>query len=196
MNENSQDEAVTEDVSRRNFMTKFWSVVIGGFVSLTPIVVGVSFFLDPVLRRKKAAGSTGEAAGSPGEGFLKVSSQSALPDDGTPVFQQIRKNVVDAWNTYIDQPVGSVYLRKTEDGTVTAFNSECPHLGCTVSYVDSSQQYKCPCHDSKFELDGERTNEIPPRPMDELDVEVDEGGNIWVKFQSYKIGVSQQIPKS
>jgi Rieske Fe-S protein len=194
MNEQPQNKPAEEGVSRRNFMTKFWSVVIGGIVSLTPVVVGLTFFLDPILRKRKVAG--GESAGSPGEGFLKVSSEAALPADGTPVFQQIRKNVIDAWNTYIDQPVGSVYLRKTEEGGVSAFNSECPHLGCTVSYVDSSKQYKCPCHDSKFELDGERTNEIPPRPMDELDVKVDESGDIWVKFQSYKIGVSEQIPKN
>ncbi|MBD3672309.1 MAG: Rieske (2Fe-2S) protein [Planctomycetaceae bacterium] len=176
-------------------MTKFWSVIIGGFVTLTPLVVGLTFFLDPILRKKKAAEASG-GEGSPGEGFLNVISESALPDDGRPVFQQIRKNVVDAWNTYIDQPVGAVYLRKTESGAITAFNSECPHLGCTVSYLESANQYKCPCHDSKFQLDGERTNQIPPRPMDELDVKVDDEGNVWVKFQSYKIGVAEQIPKN
>ena len=196
MNDSTANDPNSGDVSRRGFMTKVWSVIIGGVVTLTPLVAGVAFFLDPILRKRKAAGAGTESEGSPGEGFLKVTSKSAIPEDGTPVFQQIRKNVVDAWNTYIDQPVGSVYLRKTEDGKITAFNSECPHLGCTVSYLEATKQYKCPCHDSSFQLDGERTNDIPPRPMDELDVEVDENDNVWIKFQSYKIGVSEQIPKS
>lgn len=195
MNDSTPVDPASNDVSRRNFMTKVWSVIIGGIVTLTPLVAGLAFFLDPILRKKKAAGESG-AAGSPGEGFLNVISESAIPDDGTPVFQQIRKNVVDAWNTYIDQPVGSIYVRKTEDGSIIAFNSECPHLGCTVSYLDGARMFKCPCHDSKFELNGNETNKIPPRPMDELDVEVDESGNVWVKFQSYKIGVAEQIPKS
>jgi len=195
MNETTPHGPVDDDVSRRNFMTKLWSVVIGGVVTLTPLVAGLGFFLDPILRKRKVAGAD-TIEGSPGEGFLKVSSEAAIPADGTPVFQQIRKNVVDAWNTYIDQPVGSVYLRKTEDGTITAFNSECPHLGCTVGYKESDRSYKCPCHDSSFKLDGERTNDIPPRPLDQLEVSVDESGEVWVKFQNYKIGVKEQIPKN
>lgn len=183
--------------TRRGFFARFLSVIVGGAITLVPVVTGVVFFLDPILRKKKTAG--GEAAeGSPGAGYLKVTSESAIPDDGTPVFQEIRKDVVDAWNTYLNQPVGSVYLRKTEDGTINCFSSECPHLGCTVGTEETEQglKYKCPCHDSRFSLDGKPNNEIPPRPMDELDVKVSNNGDVWVKFQSFRIGVKEQIPES
>lgn len=183
---------------RRSFLSEILSVVIGGAITIVPLVSGVIFFLDPILRKKKAAASGGAAEGSPGEGYLKVTSESAIPADGTPVFQKIRKDVVDAWTTYKDQPVGSVYLRKAEDGSLSCFNTECPHLGCTVGIEETEDgpQYKCPCHDSRFFLDGTPNNKIPPRPMDALDVQVSENGDVWVKFQSYKIGVKEQIPKS
>lgn len=200
MNEpNSAPESAPsgEAETRRSFFAEFLSIVIGGAITLTPVVTGFIFFFDPILRKKKTAGGNA-VEGSPGEGYLKVTSESAIPDDGTPVFQQIRKDVVDAWNTYKDQPVGSVYLRKTDDGSISCFSTECPHLGCTVSYVETNDgpKYKCPCHNSTFTMTGEKENEIPPRPMDRLDVQVAENGDVWVKFQSFKIGVKEQIPES
>lgn len=183
---------------RRSFFAEFLAVIIGGVITLTPIAAGVIFFLDPILRKKKAmAGGEGEE-GTPGEGYVKVTSESAIPSDGTPLFQEIRKDVVDAWTTYKDQPVGSVYLRKTDDGSITCFNSECPHLGCTVGTEDTEEgrKYKCPCHDSRFSLDGKPNNPIPPRPMDQLDVQVTDNGEVWVKFESFKIGVEEKIPEA
>jgi len=193
---NEQNPAHGDVETRRGFFASFLSVIIGGAISVVPVATGIIFFFDPILRKKKAAGGE-TAAGSPGEGYLKVTSESAIPADGTPLFQEIRKDVVDAWTTYKDQPVGSVYLEKTEDGSIRCFNTECPHLGCTVSYVEleDGPRYKCPCHDSTFDIDGTPRNRIPPRPMDKLDVQVDEHGEVWVKFQSYKIGVEEQIPQ-
>ena len=40
-------------------------------------------------------------------------------------------------------------------------------------------------------LDGERTNDIPPRPMDSLDAEVRDG-EIWVKFQKFRAGIHER----
>lgn len=201
MNEqnSTHESASARDIEpRRGFFASFLSVVIGGAITLVPIVTGVIFFFDPVVRKKKSAAGGETGTGSPGEGYLRVTSESAIPDDGTPVFQEIRRDVVDAWNTYLDQPVGSVYLRKTEDGTISCFSTECPHLGCAVSYVESGDDpgYYCPCHASSFKLNGKRKNETPPRPLDSLDVQVSDDGDVWVKFQSFKIGVAEKIPKA
>ncbi|HUG18648.1 MAG TPA: Rieske 2Fe-2S domain-containing protein [Planctomycetaceae bacterium] len=175
--------------NRRGFI-KFLSVVIGGAITAVPAVLGTIFFLDPILRKRNVAAGEG-SEGSPGEGFTRVGTLESLPDNGHPVFQQIKMDVVDAWNIYKDQPVGSVYVRRDEAGNVTCFNTECPHLGCTVDYNESKNAYICPCHDSSFKITGEKTNDIPPRPMDALEVKVTEEGDVWVKFESFKVGVPE-----
>ena len=30
----------------------------------------------------------------------------------------------------------------------------CPHNGCTLNYNNNSNMFVCPCHNSKFNLDG------------------------------------------
>ena len=190
-NNSPTDQSASESSDDRRGFIKFLSVLIGGAITVVPAVLGTIFFLDPILRKRKAA--AGEAVeGSPGEGYSKVATLESLPDNGQPVFEQITKDVVDAWNVYKDQPVGSVFVRKDEEGNVTCFNSECPHLGCTVDYNGSAKSFQCPCHDSSFQETGEKTNDIPPRDLDKLDVKVAENGDVWVKFESFKVGVPEE----
>jgi menaquinol-cytochrome c reductase iron-sulfur subunit len=184
----SHSEGGSDD--RRGFL-KFLSVVIGGAITAVPAVLGAIFFFDPLLRKKTAAAGA-SAEGSPGEGFTRVTTLDGLPEGGAPVFQPVKLDVVDAWNIYKDQPVGSVYLRQDEEGNVSCFNTECPHLGCTVDYNESANSFRCPCHDSSFSLDGARTNEIPPRNLDSLEVRVTDDGGVWVKFETFKVGVPEE----
>jgi glycine/D-amino acid oxidase-like deaminating enzyme/nitrite reductase/ring-hydroxylating ferredoxin subunit len=45
-------------------------------------------------------------------------------------------------------------LRRDRDGRVTALSARCTHLGCTVAFNDDEQSWDCPCHGSRFGLDG------------------------------------------
>ena len=36
----------------------------------------------------------------------------------------------------------------------TLLTSICPHNGCRLNYNSNSQQFICPCHNSKFNLEG------------------------------------------
>jgi Rieske Fe-S protein len=42
-----------------------------------------------------------------------------------------------------------------DDGTVTAVNARCTHLGCIVHLNDAERTWDCPCHGSRFALDGQ-----------------------------------------
>ena len=103
----------------------------------------------------------------------------------------------DAWNLFPKEPIGAVYLRKTDKGEVIAFNVICPHLGCAVDYSNSSKSFKCPCHDSSFTLDGAPSNSIPPRGMDTLEVDPArlKQGEVWVKFENFRTGEAHKVPK-
>jgi Rieske Fe-S protein len=118
----------------------------------------------------------------------------AIPADGSPVKVAYIADRVDAWTVDPSQPLGAVYLRRTgKSNEVQAFNATCPHAGCFVAWLPQDKIYLCPCHNSAFLLDGEKTNHKgktnpSPRAMDSLEVEVREGGEVWVDFHNYVVG--------
>jgi Rieske Fe-S protein len=141
--------------------------------------------LDP-LRHKSAAGE-----------FVLVTTLGALPEDGTPRRFEIVADRVDAWNKFPRVPVGAVYLRRVAGDGVQAFNVTCPHAGCPVEFKTGTGSFLCPCHDSKFNLDGTLVagaRSPSPRALDSLKAEVRNGAEIWVKFQNFEAGKSKMIP--
>lgn len=73
-----------------------------------------------------------------------------------------------------DFPLGSVthiangrfYLARLADGGFLALYQRCTHLGCSVPWDQQAQQFICPCHSSKFSMQGEVLNPPAPRPLD------------------------------
>lgn len=43
---------------------------------------------------------------------------------------------------------------KGMDGNVVACSAVCPHMGCIVHFNKAEKSWDCPCHGSRFELDG------------------------------------------
>ena len=61
----------------------------------------------------------------------------------------------------------------------------CPHLGCSVRWVDAEDKFVCPCHSGSFTATGERIAGPPPRSMDSLESKV-EGGVLKVRYQYFR----------
>ena len=157
---------------------------IGALAGLVPIVTGWLVFLDP-LRRKS---ETGDA--------VRVTSLNALPEDGLPRRFAVVASHRDAWNRMPHVPVGAVYLRRTGEGRVQAFNVICPHAGCFVDFNPSAKAYHCPCHNSSFALDGRIADPKSPSPrgLDELEVEIRNQNEVWVKFRNFRAGEKEKVP--
>lgn len=195
----SVPEELLSDQPRRGFFASALAIVIGGVVSLAPLVAGVLFFLDPLIRRKAKGGDSSED-----DGFIKVNvTLDQLKESNVPILVPIISSRVDKWNRYPLQAIGSAYMQLAEDGeTIMAFNVTCPHLGCAVFYretpTDKSPEFYCPCHTSAFALDGTKKNVIPPRDLDSLEVKVvkkDEGADeIWVKYQDFRATLAEKVP--
>lgn len=47
-----------------------------------------------------------------------------------------------------------IIVFRTGQTTFTALSMICTHQGCTVNWVNSSQQFQCPCHGSKYDKNG------------------------------------------
>jgi menaquinol-cytochrome c reductase iron-sulfur subunit len=177
---------------RRNVLAAVAAVLIGGFVSLVPIAAGLGTFLDPILRRRRAA-----KGDEPARPPIRVASLAALPADGTPVQVPVIADLTNAWNREPNQPIGAVYLRRQGE-EVTCFNAICPHAGCFVGYSADRKVFQCPCHTSSFELDGQRIMPSPsPRNMDDLAVDQDKlkEGEVWINFVNYYPGHEQREEK-
>lgn len=56
---------------------------------------------------------------------------------------------------------------KDSDGTYwIALYQRCVHLGCTVPFRDDCDSFKCPCHGSHYNVDGEFIDGPAPRSLD------------------------------
>ena len=168
---------------RRNFVSKAASIVLGGLAVIVAPVAGLLTVFDP-LRRK-----------SDTRGLVRVASLTSLPEGGEPRKFPVLDTLVDAWNTTENVPVGSVYVQRTGQNTVRVLNSVCPHLGCSVGFNAATSGYFCPCHKSRFAIDGAIAdpNSPSPRAMDELEAVVKDG-EVWVRFQNFRKGSPDKIP--
>ena len=167
---------------RRDFVKKFLAGLISTVIGFVPLGAGLAVFLDP-LRRKIST-----------NGPIRVASLESLPADGIPRKFPVLATRVDAWNKSKQAAIGSVYLRRTSDGQVQAFNVVCPHAGCFVDF--DRDHYHCPCHNSTFTITGKIDNPSSPaaRGLDSLEVQVRDGKEIWVTFQQFQAGRAEKIP--
>jgi Rieske Fe-S protein len=63
-------------------------------------------------------------------------------------------------------------VHRGQDGSLEAVSAVCTHLGCLVAFNDAEQTWDCPCHGSRFALDGTvvngpATKALEPRDLDD-----------------------------
>ena len=190
----SPSEAAERD-DRRGFLTKLLAAVFGAVLITVPLVTGLMTFFSP-LRRRGSGGS---------KDFIRVAFLDEIPLDGTPRRFQVIADMWDKWTFSPQQPIGSVFLARAEPSTdnLRCFNTICPHAGCSVRLADNGDQkeFKCPCHNSAFHLDGSVIQPTPsPRCLDTLEVELRPGANgrqeVWVRYENFYTGKAEKVAKA
>jgi cytochrome b6-f complex iron-sulfur subunit len=89
---------------------------------------------------------------------LAFNSCEKNTDDTTPeVPFEIDLN--DAANSNLNNTDGyiitnDIIVVNAGNGNFIALSAICTHMGCTVSYNSSAQNFPCPCHGSVFDLNG------------------------------------------
>ncbi len=86
-----------------------------------------------------------------------------------------------------DYPEGTVrfnreqrtYVIGATDG-VYALSAVCTHLGCITRYLSDENVIACPCHGSRFDLEGNVVHGPAPRPLQWLEVKTDNSGQLVV----------------
>ncbi len=125
---------------------------------------------------------------------MRLASLATIPQDGTPLKVPVIADRSDAWSRFTAEAIGAVFLRRS-GGDVTALQVICPHAGCSINYDATGRRYFCPCHAASFDLSGKRTDETSPSPrdMDSLEVEIRNKNEVWVKFQTFGVGMAKKV---
>ena len=171
---------------RRSFIGGVWAILLFIGALLTPAITALIAYINPV--RQRSAGGR----------FYRLTNLAVLPEDGTPRKFPVITDRIDAWNRYPNEAIGAVFLRRTGDEKqpVEAYQVVCPHAGCSIQFEDAPDggQFVCPCHEAFFDLAGHRTQTTSPSPrdMDTLEVEVRDGGHVWVKYQNFVTGTTSK----
>ena len=75
-----------------------------------------------------------------------------------------------------------ILLRRSQEH-FTAFNATCTHLDCTITYQPGKKHFLCNCHLGIFNLEGVNIEGPPPRPLEQLNVEI-EGDRLIISRQT------------
>ena len=151
-----------ESVTRRNaFIVS--SQVLTGVAGAAVVLPTIAFALAPVFTpfevRWEAVGTTDEFTN---ETYRAVVFTETL-------------GIGEAGKTTAYVRQGSSDIEgETDDGYV-AISTRCAHLGCPVRYVQSAENFICPCHGGVYDFQGKRIGGPPPRPLDRFQTRVRDG---------------------
>lgn len=78
-------------------------------------------------------------------------------------------------NSVTEYADGNFFLIRTQEGGFLSVYRRCPHLGCTVEWVEAKQRFYCPCHASSFDMHGDFISQPVPRALDTFEVKIEDG---------------------
>ena len=158
--------AQTGEITRREFLYYIWGASIA---LLTAQGAGLLvWFLIPRFRE-------GEFGG-----LFPITFDQMPEVNGPPT------NVADGrfWLVNLDtnSPNARMALAPDENTPiqgVAAIYKVCTHLGCIYDWTPANERFECPCHGSKYRLDGRRIEAPAPRTLDRFKmVAYDENRNV------------------
>lgn len=151
-------------VSRRQFLNRASTAAFSAFLGF--FGMGSLSFLWPTLT---GGFGTKITAGN----YDELLEQIGPKNNFKPVFFPEGR----FWLTYYDGTAESpVYLAiNARELKMQALYRKCVHLGCSVPHCDTSMLFECPCHGSKYRLNGEYYGGPAPRGLDRFPIAIEDG---------------------
>lgn len=108
----------------------------------------------------------------------KASFKAGKPDDYE--LGKVDERWKDKYGVWVVRDATQIY----------ALSTICTHLGCTPSWLDGEQKFKCPCHGSGFYKTGINFEGPAPRPLERYRISLADDGQLLIdkakKFQQEK----------
>lgn len=172
------DSEGNNTVGRRGFLKR---------LSALGAVISAALVSVPVVRAIFSPASQAAGTGN----WVKVADDTALLDIGVPIRVNFVQTVQDAWIE--TRTLNGVWLYTDDGEKFKAYNGHCTHLGCSYFYDKERKNFFCPCHRGQFDV---KTGAVlagpPPRPLDELDVDVRDAV-VFVKYKDFRLGIPERI---
>ena len=168
-------EIAKQRLSRRRFLRRSMLAVWG--LSATAAVAGALDMLYPNLAGQFGSVITvGKKTDFPAAATL---ADYQLNSKGVFYNQSARTYIIHlAANTqfllkgdFLANQLDSESIVKDSDGSYwISLYQKCVHLGCTVPFRNDCSSFKCPCHGSHYNVDGEYLDGPAPRSLDRFSV--------------------------
>lgn len=147
-----------KNFGRKSFL-ELVTWAIGGLISLGMGIPAVAYVIGPALKK------AGE------ENWIRLGSTSKV-EMGTPTLFKTTIQRQTGW--IVNEEEISAYILTDEGRNYVALSNICTHLGCRVRWIEDQSQFFCPCHNAVFDENGEVVSGPPPRPLDRIQVKVEE----------------------
>ena len=72
---------------------------------------------------------------------------------------------IDNGITYLKQKQVFVYKK---DDKIDIYDAHCTHMGCILNFNNQTDQFNCPCHKSRFDIDGIKLRGPAKRDLDKI----------------------------
>ncbi|HLI06551.1 MAG TPA: ubiquinol-cytochrome c reductase iron-sulfur subunit [Ktedonobacteraceae bacterium] len=176
-------EIAKQRLSRRRFLRRSMLAVWG--LSATASVAGALYMLYPNLKGQFGSVLTVGTKST----FTAAKPSEATLNAKAVFYEQIAKTYLIHLaadtpfllsGTDLTDQLTYEWWVKDSDGTYwIALYQRCVHLGCTVPFRDDCDSFKCPCHGSHYNVDGEYLDGPAPRSLDRFKLSFD-GDNVLV----------------
>ena len=161
----------TSDMNRRKFL-EIGIYTIGGSIAAVSGATLAGFAIGPSFNAQRAKWVEADAGALPGSdgGFARVI---------------LKYETKDGWLTREARTLAYVKRNKKDD--LIAISAGCTHLGCIVTWDEVQQVFKCPCHDGRFDAEGNVLSGPPPAPLKRHPAKI-ENGKLYVSTATVPFG--------
>ena len=146
-------------MSRREF-TKVVSAFLGSVMGAIMGIPIIGYVIDPALKSQTS------------DEWVSLGPLENYPI-GIPSPFTFTQTKVNGWERTTTSY--GVYVLRHSESELKVLSNSCTHLSCRVTWNEGDQSYNCPCHDARFDIEGEVIYGPPPHPLDTFEYKVEEG---------------------
>jgi Rieske Fe-S protein len=107
-----------------------------------------------------------------------VAASGCAQEQAPPVLRMALSDLPEGQR--VETHVGEEPVELLRQGeSVRARSLWCTHMGCKVVREENPPGYRCPCHDGRFDADGQTISGPPKEPLRSMQVRI-EGGTVIV----------------
>ena len=164
------------EINRRKFM-EVGIYTIGGTIAAASSVALATFAVGPSFKKDKSK-------------WIEVELEADADKDAGFERVVLEYDTKDGWLTNTERTLA--YVKRTKVDEVIAISAGCTHLGCIVTWDEDKNIFQCPCHDGRFDADGNVIAGPPPAPLDRHKTKV-EDEKIYVSTETVPYGGDRSV---